>query len=100
MNYRIEDFQNDPSWKLSLGEKIGKIHYRNEHWHAEIDPSTGYSDIHYDEIDPHESPTSLVKHMNQSKLGKTALIAGAGLILDQLLTGGKVRKSFVKSLLG
>lgn len=100
MSYRIEDFENNPDWKPSFGEKLGKVHYRNKNWHAEIDPNTGYGDIHYDKIDPYESVTSLLKHMYQSKLGKAVLIGGAGLILDQILTGGKVRKSLIKSLLG
>ena len=100
MSYRIEDFVNDPKWKQSFGEKLGKIHYRNKNWHAEFEPSTGYGDIHYDEIDPTELVASLLKHMYQSKTGKEVLIAGAGLLLDQILTGGKVRKSIIKSLFG
>ena len=27
MTHRIEDFENDPAWTLSIGEKIGMIHY-------------------------------------------------------------------------
>ena len=52
MNYRIEDFQNDSSWKLSLGEKLGKIHFRNGHEHTVCDLTTSICEIHYDEIDP------------------------------------------------
>lgn len=96
----IKDLQNNPDWKPSYGEKIGSIHFRNGHLHAVCDPKTGYCETHYDEIDPMESPLSLVKHMSQSNLGKGVLIMGAGLIIDQLLTGGQVRKSITKSLLG
>lgn len=31
MFYKLEDFQNNPNWKLSLGEKLGKTHFRNGH---------------------------------------------------------------------
>ena len=76
MSYRIEDFRNDSNWTPSLGEKLGKVHFRNGHEHAVCDPITGICEIHYDEIDPHESPESLVKHMWESNLGKGVLIAG------------------------
>ena len=89
-----------PKWKQSNGEKIDSIHFRNGHLHAVCDPRTGLCEIHYDEIDPMESTLSLVKHMSQSNIGKAVLVTGAGLLLDQLLTGGKVRKSISKSLLG
>lgn len=98
MSYRIEDFENDPNWKQSFGEKLGQIHFRNGHDHAVCDPSTGICGIHYDEHDPHESFTSLFKHMKESDLGKAVLLIGGGLILDQFLTGGKVRNSIIKSL--
>lgn len=34
MYNRIEDFENDPNWKRSLGEKLDSIHFRNGHEHA------------------------------------------------------------------
>lgn len=98
MSYRIEYFQNDPNWKPSIGEKLGKIHFRNGHQHAVYDPNTGLCEIHYDEHDPYESLTSLFKHMKKSDLGKAVLLIGGGLILDQVLTGGQVRNSIIKSL--
>lgn len=96
MTCRIEDFQNDPNWKISLGEKLGKIHFRNGHFHAVCDPVSGYCDVHYDAIDPYKSITSLFNHIKESNLGKRVLIACTGLILDQVLTGGVVRKSLIK----
>lgn len=98
MVYRIEDFQNDPSWTRSLGEKLGMIHFRNGHLHAECDPKTGTCTIHHDEDDPHESLTSLIKHMADSNLGLAVLVTlGLG-IADQALTGGQIRKTLLKSL--
>jgi hypothetical protein len=100
MMYRIEDFKNDPNWKPSFGEKLGKVHFRNGNWHAECNPQTGFCDIHYDEIDPHESPESMVKHMWDSKLGKGVLITAGIAILDHFLNDGKLRKSMKRSLFG
>jgi len=96
MSHRIEDFENDPKWKRSLGEKIGKIHFRNGHQHAVCDPITGICEIHFDEIDPHESLESLVKHMWESKLGKGTLIVGGLTVLDHIFNDGKIRKSLFK----
>ena len=78
---KLLDFLSDPNWKLSLGEDHNKIHFRNKHYHAVFDPVTGTVPIHYDEIDPHESLASLLKHMWQSKKGKKVLtgIAVAGI---------------------
>ena len=98
MSYRIEDFENDPNWERSFGEKIGKIHFRNGHDHAVCDPITRICEIHYDEIDPHESPESLVKHMWGSNLGKGTLVVGGVAVLDQIFNGGKLRKSLFKYL--
>ncbi len=96
--YSLQDFQQDPSWIQSLGEKLTMIHFRNEHWHAECNTFTGECKIHYDEDDPHESVTSLVNHMANSNLGLTVLVvAGVG-ILDQIFTGGQLRKSLLGSL--
>src|SRR5690348_11586316 len=98
MAYRIEDFQNDPSWIPSIGEKLSKVHFRNGHLHAECDPKTGSCDIHYDKQDPHESITSLILHMYDSGLGKVVLGTVAIGLLDQLLTGGEIRKSVTREL--
>ncbi|MBI5697248.1 MAG: hypothetical protein HZC29_01840 [Thaumarchaeota archaeon] len=98
MTYRIEDFQNDPSWVRSVGEKLNKIHFRNGHWHAECDSKTGICNIHYDKDDPYESITSLIKHMSASNLGLTVLLIVVAGVLDQVFTGGQVRKSVLKSL--
>jgi len=67
------EYMNDPNWSMSLGEDDSKIHFRNKHCHALIDPETGDDSVHYDEIDPYESPESLIKHMWQSKKGKKVL---------------------------
>lgn len=98
MAYRIENFQNDPSWVRSVGEKLDKIHFRNGHWHAECDPKTGICNIHYDKDDPYESLTSLIKHMSASNLGLTVLLIIVIGMLDQVFTGGQIRKSVLKSL--
>lgn len=70
---KLLDFMNDPNWQLSLGEDYNKIHFRNKHYHALFDPVTGNVPIHYDEIDPHESVESMLKHMWQSKKGRKVL---------------------------
>ena len=75
--YRIEQLKNDPNWIRSIGEKLDKIHFRNGNWHAECDPATGYCSMHYDKYDPHKSPTELVRHMWDSKLGKFVLLGAA-----------------------
>ncbi len=61
------------NWSLSSGEDYSKIHFRNKHYHALIDPETGIDSVHYDEINPYESPESLLKHMWQSKRGKKVI---------------------------
>ncbi len=96
--YTISDFDRDSAWTRSLGEKIGMIHFRNGHWHAECDPKTGRCSIHYDRIDPHESLTSLVGHMSESKIGATVLAVIVVGVLDQIFTGGQIRKALLKSL--
>ena len=73
---RIEDYQNDPNWTPSIGEKLTKTHYRNRHWHAECDPTTGICATHYDKHDPYESPTEFVKHVWGSNTGKALIICG------------------------
>jgi len=67
------EYLNDPNWSLSLGEDTNKIHFRNKHYHALVDPQTGIDSIHYDEIDPNESLESMLKHMWQSKKGRKVL---------------------------
>ncbi len=67
------EYLNDPNWSLSLGEDTNKIHFRNKHYHALVDPQTGIDSIHYDEIDPNESLESMLKHMWQSKKGQKVL---------------------------
>ena len=57
LSYRIEDLENDPNWKRSLGEKLGKIHFRQGHDHAVCDPITGICEVHYDEIDLMNHPS-------------------------------------------
>ena len=99
MSYRIEDFENDPSWISSVGEKLGKIHFRKGRFHAECDPKTGFCSIHEDNHDPHESVDSLLKHLSESKSGKVILGVVVVGILDQILTGGIIRKSVTRSLL-
>ena len=95
---RIEDIENDSSWTRSIGEKLDKIHFRNGHYHAECDADTGFCSIHYDKDDPHESLTSLFNHLVDSDSGKALLIvAGVGM-LDQIFTGGQLRKSVVGML--
>jgi len=76
------EYLKDPNWSLSMGEDTNKIHFRQNHYHTLIDPETGIDSVHYDEIDPHESLESLLKHMWQSKKGKKVLkgIAAAGVV--------------------
>ncbi len=92
---RISDFENNSNWKRSVGEKLDKIHFRNGHLHAECDSVTGFCTIHYDDYDPHESISSLVKHLVEGKTGKAVLGVVAIGILDQVLTGGQLRKSLI-----
>lgn len=70
----MTDYLNHPNWRLSIGEKLDKTHFRNGHLHAECDSKTGDCSIHYDEHDPYESPTELAKHVWKSDLGKAAII--------------------------
>lgn len=70
---KLLDYMNDPNWQFSLGEDTSKIHFRNKHYHLVFDPVTGNAPIHYDEIDPHESLESGIKHMWQSKKGRKVL---------------------------
>lgn len=79
MYYHIQDFENDPDWKPSLGEALGKVHFRNGHYHAVCDPATEWCTVHYDEHDPHESVSSLLSHMWDSGLGKVVL-GGIGIL--------------------
>lgn len=78
---KLLDYLNDPNWQLSLGEDYNKIHLRNKHQHLEFDPVTGNTLIHYDEIDPHESLESMLKHMWQSKKGRKVLKGAAAAIV-------------------
>lgn len=97
-SYSLQDFQQDPSWTQSFGEKLTMIHFRNGHWHAECNSFTGECKIHYDKVDPHKSITSLVNHMSESNLGLSVLaVIGVG-VLDQIFTGGQLRKSLLGSL--
>jgi len=74
------------------------IHFRNGHWYAECNSFTGECKIHYDKVDPHKSITSLVNHMSESNLGLSVLaVIGVG-VLDQIFTGGQLRKSLLGSL--
>lgn len=93
MSYRIEDFENDPSWKKSIGEKLNKIHYRKDHWHAECDPETRFCSMHYDKDDPHKSINSLAKHLADSNSGKVVIGVAVIALLDQVFNDGKLRKS-------
>ena len=77
---RIEDYENDPNWVSSIGEKLNKIHFRNGHWHAECDPTTRICTTHYDKHDPSESITELTKHVWGSDLGKIMIIGTAATI--------------------
>ena len=79
----MDIFENDPSWKPSFGEKIWLKHYRNGHYHAEVDPNTGQYSIHYDKHDPYESLESLAKHVADSDLGKAAILVGGLAILGK-----------------
>jgi len=64
------------NWVTS-GEDLNSQHLRNGHEHAKFDSITGQlTDIHYDEIDPHNSLLDMGRHMWQSDLGKAVLIAG------------------------
>ena len=94
---RIEDFQNDPSWKQSLGERFWDKHFRNGHYHAVCDSTTGYCSTHYDKDDPHESLQSLVSHILDNKWVQLALVAG---VIDHVANDGKLRKSLTRSLFG
>ena len=70
---KILEYLNKPGWYISAGEDYSKIHVRNKHLHALIDPNTGIDSVHYDEIDPYESPEHLIMHMSQSKKGRKVI---------------------------
>ena len=82
---KLLDIMNDPNWQLSLGEDTNKINFRNKHYHLVFDPVTGNTPIHYDEIDPHESLESMLKHMWQSKKGKKVLKGAAAATIAYFL---------------
>jgi len=65
------------------------IHHRSGNCHAECDPSTGYCSTHYDEYDPNDSVSSLLKHMWQSDLGKMVIVGAGTLLLSKLLEDSK-----------
>ncbi|PJC50526.1 MAG: hypothetical protein CO032_04320 [Nitrosopumilales archaeon CG_4_9_14_0_2_um_filter_34_16] len=96
MTLTIKQLERDSTWKRSLGEKLGKIHFRKGNLHAECNPTTGICEIHRDKTDPHESISSLLKHMSESNGGKVVLGVIVVGILDQVLTGGAIRKSFLR----
>jgi len=96
MTITIKQLENDPEWKRSLGEKIDKVHFRNGNLHAECDIGTGICKIHKDKTDPHESISSMLKHMAESDGGKVVLGVVVAGILDQVFTGGAIRKSLLK----
>ncbi|HJW19133.1 MAG TPA: hypothetical protein VJ571_01070 [Candidatus Nitrosotalea sp.] len=104
MPHRIEDFQNDPSWKPSMGERFWNKHFRKGKYHAVCDANTGNCSIHCDEDDPHESVTSLLKHLAKNKVVQgavaTGVITGTALLLDEWLNEGKGRKAVKKTLFG
>ena len=68
-------YRNNPEWRRSIGEKIDKVHFRNGHLHTECDSVTGSCSSHYDEHDPHESVTELIRHVWKSDLGKIAIVS-------------------------
>ena len=82
---KLLDYMNEPNWQLSLGEDTSKIHLRNKHYHLVFDPVTGNVPIHYDEIDPHESLESAIKHMWQSKKGRKVLKGAAAEVIAYFL---------------
>jgi len=98
---KIDDYEIDPNWYRSLGGNPFSVDFRSGHFHTRCDPNTNFCEIpHYDEHDPHESFPELIKHIWDDELGKKVLIGGGLVIADQLLTGGKLRKSIIKSLFG
>ena len=96
MTFTIKQLENDPAWSRSIGEKLNKIHFRKGNLHAECDTDTGICKIHQDKTDPHESTSSLIKHMAESNGGKVVLGVVVAGILDQIFTGGTIRKSLLK----
>lgn len=96
MTFTIKQLENDSAWSRSLGEKLNKIHFRKGNLHAECDADTGICKIHQDKTDPHESISSLLKHMAESNGDKVVLGVVAAGILDQVFTGGAIRKSLLK----
>ena len=97
MYNRIVNFQNDPSWQQSLGERFWDYNFRNGHYHAVCNSTTGYCSTHYDEHDPHESLQSLASHLLGNKWVQLMLAVG---LIDQVANGGKLRKSLTRSLFG
>jgi len=83
--FKIVECLNKPGWYISLGEDYNKIHLRNKHQHALIDPETGIDSVHYDEYDPYESLESLFMHMSQSKKGRKVIQDSVSGIVDHFL---------------
>lgn len=82
---KVEDFRHNHNWYQSIGEKLDMVHFRSGHLHAECNPLTGYCQTHYDEYDPHESLTSLAKHLSGNNLSKLFLVGAGILLLHELL---------------
>ena len=72
----IEYYENNPSWSPSLGQDITKIHFRNGHLHVVCDSNTNKCSEHYDEHDPHESVSSLLKHLATNKYVQAGVALG------------------------
>jgi len=82
---KIVEYLNKPGWSISLGEDYSKIHLRNKHQHALIDPNTGIDSVHYDDINPYESPECLYNHMMQSKKGRKVIQDSVSDVVDYFL---------------
>lgn len=98
MNFRREQLENDPNWYTSIGEQFWKSNYRNKHFHAVCDQNGNCLD-HYDEDDPHESLTSLIKHVAKNKkVQGVVAVTIAALLTDAVLYKGKFRKKAKKAI--
>lgn len=92
---RKEDFEADPNWYPSIGEQFWNYNYRSGHDHVVCNSTTGECSTHYDKDDPHESISSLIKHLAENKTVQA--IVGA-LVVDEIAFQGKYRKKVKKAI--
>lgn len=83
-------------WLPSLGEKLGKIHFREPPpgtGHAECDPESQLCEIHYDKINPYQD---LIGHLIEDS-PQTLVGVSAGVLVGSIVYSK--RKNVIEALL-